>query len=88
MSGSFGIRYTSAAAKQIRKLDRSAQLRVLKAVEILSETPRPPKGKQLVGGDGEWRIRTGDYRIIYEIHDQELLILVVRVGHRKEIYRH
>jgi mRNA interferase RelE/StbE len=87
VSGSFGIRYTSAAAKQIRKLDRSAQLRVLAAVEILSETPRPPKGKQLVGGDGEWRIRTGDYRIIYEIHDQELLILVVRVGHRKEIYR-
>jgi mRNA interferase RelE/StbE len=87
VSGSFGIRYTSAAAKQIRKLDRSAQLRVLKAVEILSETPRPPKGKQLVGGDGEWRIRTGDYRIIYEIHDHELLILVVMVGLRKEIYR-
>jgi mRNA interferase RelE/StbE len=85
VSGSFGIRYTSAAAKQIRKLDRSAQFRVLKAVEILSETPRPPKGKQLVGGDGEWRIRTGDYRIIYEIHDHELLILVIRVGHRKEI---
>jgi mRNA interferase RelE/StbE len=87
VSGSFGIRYTSAAAKQIRKLDRSAQLRVLAAVEILSETPRPPKGKQLVGGDGEWRIRTGDYRIIYEIHDHELLILVVMVGLRKEIYR-
>ncbi|MET3162345.1 UNVERIFIED_ORG: mRNA interferase RelE/StbE [Arthrobacter sp. UYEF10] len=62
-------------------------MRVLKAIEILSDTPRPPKGKQLVGGDGEWRIRTGDYRIIYEIRDQELLILVLRVGHRREAYR-
>lgn len=88
MTARFGIRYTSAAAKQIRKLDKAAQVRVLKAVEILSDTPRPPLGKQLVGGEGEWRIRTGDYRIIYEIHDQELLVLVVKVGHRKEIYRH
>ncbi|MET3140364.1 MULTISPECIES: type II toxin-antitoxin system RelE/ParE family toxin [unclassified Arthrobacter] len=87
MTGRFGVRYTAVAAKQIRKLDRKAQMRVLKAIEILSDTPRPPKGKQLVGGDGEWRIRTGDYRIIYEIRDQELLILVLRVGHRREVYR-
>ncbi|MET3705639.1 type II toxin-antitoxin system RelE family toxin [Pseudarthrobacter sp. S3] len=87
MTGRFCVRYTAVAAKQIRKLDRQAQLRVLKVIEILSDTPRPPKGMRLVGGDGEWRIRTGDYRIIYEIRDQELLILVLRVGHRREVYR-
>ncbi|MGO4590707.1 type II toxin-antitoxin system RelE family toxin [Paenarthrobacter sp. 2TAF44] len=88
MSADFNIAYTATAAKQIRKLDRSAQVRVLKTVEILGATPRPPKATQLVGGDGQWRIRVGDYRIVYEIHDHELLILVVKVGHRKEIYRH
>ncbi len=87
MRGRFGVRYTAAAAKQIRKLGPQAQVRILKTVEILSETPRPPQVKQLVGGSVEWRIRTGDYRVIYEIHDRELLVLVVRVGHRSEVYR-
>lgn len=78
MSADFNITYTATAAKQIRKLDKSAQVRVLKTVEILAATPRPPKATQLVGGDGQWRIRVGDYRIVYEIHDHELLILVVK----------
>ncbi|MFC8041868.1 type II toxin-antitoxin system RelE/ParE family toxin [Paenarthrobacter sp. NPDC057355] len=88
MTGAFHITYTAAAAKQVRKLDRAAQIRVLKTVEILASAPRPPKSTQLVGGKGQWRIRTGDYRVVYEIHDQELLVLVVKVGHRKEIYQH
>jgi mRNA interferase RelE/StbE len=87
MSSRFDVRYTAAAARQIRKLDRSAQTRILRTVEILRDTPRPPASKQLVGGDGERRIRTGDYRIVYEVRDEELLILVVRVGHRREVYR-
>ena len=46
-----------------------------------------PAATQLVGGAGEWRVRTGDYRIVYEINDGELLVLVLAVGHRREIYR-
>lgn len=88
MSAGFTITYTYTAAKQLRKLDKLAQILVMKTVEILAGTPRPPKATQLVGGDGQWRIRTGDYRIVYEIRDQELLILVVKVGRRKEIYKH
>ena len=57
------------------------------AIELLSEEPRPGGAKKLAGGDGEWRVRTGDYRIVYEIRDSVLLILVVAVGHRREIYR-
>jgi mRNA interferase RelE/StbE len=53
----------------------------------LAENPRPASATQLVGGDGEWRVRTGDYRIIYEVHDQVHLVLVLAVGHRRDIYR-
>lgn len=56
-------------------------------IELLAENPRPPAAKRLVGGEREWRVRTGDYRVIYEINDGVLVILVLSVGHRREIYR-
>jgi mRNA interferase RelE/StbE len=87
LSESFEVSYAASAARQLRKLDRAAQTRILRIIEILRTNPRPPRAKQLVGGSGEWRVRTGDYRIIYEIHDGELLILVLRIGHRREVYR-
>ena len=70
----------------MRKLDRSAQRRVHAAIELLADEPRPSGAKKLVGGNGEWRVRTGDYRIVYEIHDNVLVVLVIAVGHRREIY--
>jgi mRNA interferase RelE/StbE len=75
-----------AAARQLRKLDSPARRRIQAAVELLATEPRPAGARKLVGGDGEWRVRTGDYRIVYEIHDQVLLVLVVAVGHRRDIY--
>jgi mRNA interferase RelE/StbE len=57
------------------------------AIELLGTDPRPPAATQLVGGGGEWRVRTGDYRIVYEINDGELLVLVLAVGHRRDTYR-
>jgi len=56
-------------------------------VELLARQPRPAGAKKLVGGRGEWRVRTGDYRIIYEIDDGVLLVLVLAIGHRRDIYR-
>ena len=76
----------AAAARQLRKLDRSAQRRVQAAIELLADEPRPSGAKKLVGGNGEWRVRTGDYRIVYEIHDNVLVVLLIAVGHRREIY--
>jgi mRNA interferase RelE/StbE len=64
-----------------------ARRRIQAAIELVAAEPRPPAATQLVGGVGEWRVRTGDYRIIYEIHDQRLLVLVLGIGHRREIYR-
>ena len=82
----YHVEVAAAAVRQLRKLDRSAQRRVQAAIELLAAEPRPNGAKKLVGGDGEWRVRTGDYRIVYEIHDDVLLVLVVAVGHRREIY--
>ena len=83
---SYRIQVAPAAVRQLRKLDRVAQRRVQAAIELLAGEPRPSGAQKLVGDDGEWRVRTGDYRIVYEIHDNVLLILVVAVGHRRDIY--
>lgn len=56
-------------------------------MELLAQEPRPSGAKKLVGGEGEWRVRTGDYRIVYVINDDVLLVLVVAVDHRREIYQ-
>lgn len=81
------ITLSPAAARQLRKLDGSARRRVQAAIDLLAQEPRPAGAKKLVGGRGEWRVRTGDYRIVYEIDDGVLVILVLAVGHRRDIYR-
>ncbi len=83
----FRTEVAPAALRQLRKLDRTAQRRVQAAIELLAEEARPSGAKNLVGGEGVWRVRTGDYRIVYEIQDDVLLVLVVAVGHRRDVYR-
>lgn len=83
----YRVSFAPSAARQLRKLDPQAQRRIQAAIELLATEPRPPSATQLVGGSGEWRVRTGDYRIIYEINDGELLVLVLRMGHRRDVYR-
>lgn len=83
----YRIELSPAAARQLRKLDGPARHRVQAAIELLATEPRPARAKKLVGSEGEWRVRTGDYRIIYEINDGVLVILVLAVGHRREIYQ-
>jgi mRNA interferase RelE/StbE len=82
----YRIEVAPAAFRQLRKLDPAARRRVQAAIELLAEQPRPSRARKLTGGEGEWRVRTGDCRIIYEIHDHVLLVLVVAIGHRREIY--
>ena len=71
-----------SAARQLRKFDPEIRRRIQAVLELLAENPRPPAATQLVGGAGEWRVRTGDYRVVYEIDDGRLRILVLRMGHR------
>jgi len=82
------VNLTPAAARQLRKFDPPTRRRLQAVIELLADEPRPPAATRLVGGAGEWRVRTGDYRVIYEIHDAELLVLVLRMAHRREIYDH
>jgi mRNA interferase RelE/StbE len=83
----YEVALSLAAARQLRKIDPHVRRRVQAAIELLATEPRPPAATQLVGGAGEWRVRTGDYRIVYEIEDERLLVLVLSVGHRREIYQ-
>ncbi|MCY7400436.1 MAG: type II toxin-antitoxin system RelE/ParE family toxin [Nocardioides sp.] len=76
-----------AAARQSRKFDPQVRRRVQAAIELLAEDPRPPAPPPRVGGAGEWRVGAGAYRIVYEIHQDQLLVLVLNVGHRREIYQ-
>ena len=80
------VNLSPAAARQLRKFDPRTRRRLQAVIELLANEPRPPAATRLVGGAGEWRVRTGDYRVIYEIHDAELLVLVLRMAHRREIY--
>jgi mRNA interferase RelE/StbE len=84
---SYAVRVSPAAARQIRKLDPPIRRKMQAVIELLADNPRPPAATQLVCGQGEWRVRVGDYRIVYEIRDAELVVLVLRLGHRREIYR-
>ncbi|HHU10933.1 MAG TPA: type II toxin-antitoxin system RelE/ParE family toxin [Intrasporangiaceae bacterium] len=83
----YRVELAPAAVRQLRKLDQSARRRVQAAIELLAAEPRPPGAAKLTVGEGEWRVRTGVFRIIYEIDDDVLLVLVIAVGHRREIYR-
>ena len=83
---SYRVDFTTAAARQVKKLPRPARDRVLDAVDDLGEDPRPHGAKKLVGEDTAWRIRVGDYRVIYDIFDGELTVTVIRAAHRREVY--
>jgi mRNA interferase RelE/StbE len=82
----YSVLLAPAAERQLRKLDPAGRRRVQAAIDLLATEPRPPAARQLVGGAREWRVRTGDFRIIYEIQDQQLLVLVIKVGHRRDVY--
>ena len=74
-----------SAARQLAKLDHSIRRRIADAVAALTDNPRPPGSKKLVGLEA-WRIRVGAYRVVYQIEDDELVVLVVRIGHRRDVY--
>ena len=74
------------AQRALDKLPKSDFQTVVAAMKDLAQTPRP-RGIEKVKNTGLWRIRQGDYRIVYAIDDNEQLVTVVRVGHRREIYR-
>ena len=86
---SYQVRFAEKAYKQLKKLDRSVQKLILSWLEKNLEGVEEPrlKGKALVSNhSGEWRYRVGDYRLIADIQDEFVTILIIAVGHRKDIY--
>lgn len=82
----YEIEILRVAQKQLAKIDRKDQPTILEAVRNLAKQPRPVGCVKLSGRDA-WRIRVGSYRVLYEIHQNRLIILVVAIGNRKDVYR-
>ena len=83
----YRIEFAPSARRAFLSLDKAAQKRLRPHIESLAGDPRPAGAKALTGRRGQLRLRVGDYRIVYVIEDDVLLVLVVRVGHRKDVYR-
>ena len=81
----YRIELRPAAARALRKLDPQVRRRVQGAIAMLAQDPRPPGARALQGRPGH-RVRVGDYRIIYTVEDDVLLVVVVRLGHRRDVY--
>jgi mRNA interferase RelE/StbE len=83
----YTVELSSAAAKALKKLDGHHRLRVAGALELLSVEPRPPGATMLRGGErGRWRVRVGNHRVVYTIEDDRLIVLVLRIAHRRGVY--
>ncbi len=83
----YSIELVPAAMRALRKLTVDVRQRVSDTIGELADDPRPPGVRKLSGSDDVYRVRTGDYRILYQIHDELLVVLVVDVGHRRDVYR-
>ena len=85
----YSVEFTRSAEKEFGRLPRKLQLRAAEAIALLSENPYSEliKVKKLKGAEDLYRIRVADYRIVYELRDERLIILVIKIGHRREIYR-
>lgn len=84
---SYEIRFTPASVRDIRKLSSLDQQRVLKKINELEDTPRPAGSLKLKNAEDLFRIRTGDLRIIYQIRDDHLLVVIIRIARRDKVYR-
>lgn len=82
----YEVRLKSSAKKRLDKLPAKDRERILQRVVALGTTPRPPGATKLTGSNA-WRVRQGDYRILYTIEDEILMVEVIRIGHRRDIYR-
>lgn len=85
----YRVEFTKSAKKEFDQLAAKVQNKVLEAVAFLAQNPLSQllKFKKLKGADSLYRIRIGDYRVVYEVRKEVLLVIVIKIGHRKEVYR-
>jgi len=83
----YKVFFKASADRQLRKLPVALQRRIVSEVALLARNPRSRGVVKMAGCDNLWRIRVGDYRVVYEIQEGRLIVLVLRVAHRKDVYR-
>jgi len=83
----YRVEISRNAAKDLRAIDRNWIPRIVATIETLETDPRPSGCKKLIGSDHTYRLRIGDYRVVYDIQDQTLIVHVVRIRHRRDAYR-
>jgi mRNA interferase RelE/StbE len=83
----FAVVFARSARKELLSLDPPVALRVLKGIDALARSPRPAGAKKLEGAADLWRIRVGEWRVVYRIADRQKLVDIVAVRHRREAYR-
>jgi len=83
----YTIEFTASALGELRGLERHIQRRISAQIEELRDDPFPAGVRKFQGEAAHWRIRIGDYRVIYRVEKQRVVIVIVRVGHRREVYR-
>jgi mRNA interferase RelE/StbE len=84
--GRYEVVFRKSVAQDLRRIPNRDLRRILATIDSLSEEPRPA-GIEKLSGQEKYRVRQGDYRIIYEIKDDEVIVVVVKVGHRRDVYR-
>jgi mRNA interferase RelE/StbE len=83
----YRIEFLKTAKKELAKLPQQIQKRIAAKIDTLLLDPYPSDSKKLKNGNGRFRIRVGDYRIIYRLEDDQLVILVIKIGHRRDVYK-
>jgi mRNA interferase RelE/StbE len=82
----FNLRIKPSVARDLRRVPRADVERILARIETLRDDPRPP-GAEKLSAQERYRLRQGDYRILYTVSDAEVVVEIVKVGHRREVYR-
>ncbi len=85
---SYRVDLRPTVLKKLKSIPKNEAKKISKKIDSLEKNPKPYGYKKIKGGENLYRVRAGDYRILYEVHDNALTILVIRIGHRKEIYQH
>ncbi len=83
----FVLEFTTSAIREFRALDKQLQRRIEEKITALCEDPYPPGSKKLKAQPDHFRIRVGDYRVVYRVDGKRVVIVIVRIGHRREVYR-
>jgi mRNA interferase RelE/StbE len=83
----YKIEISASAERQLKKIRREDTVRILRSISLLANDPRPIGCRKMSGYDDVYRIRVGNYRVIYEIDGKQITIVILKIGHRKEVYR-